>query len=538
MATHALAQNALDAPTHSGTAPGQGNALDANLSTRGRSNERGSQPDYRLRNLVVTGDVADGRGFRGSVGYRAADDFRGTLGTDTLRDFRSYSASSDPLLFQSMSSSSRFDTAQGLGVLEYRRAYGQGPSGAFAEDGRTYGVRATDSVLAVSVRAAIEDRVARDSSTSILQLDGRPRTLRELPNASLILSPVAGWQAVDPRYATYGEHLSPYDVSRLRYMERTLSTRDLVQPFNSRLRTKIQLPGEALDASDRSTQLAPEPYWRANDAIEAKLKQKGEQSVPDAIARIRKRLGDADLWADDIADSRLDVLRDKESRERAAVRRAAARIGEGTGTSTNDGATDTASGAPGGAAEGGEAEVPWDPIEAANLLRHNEVLRTLVPTGEGRATVLLSAAQGAMEDGRYLDAAELFESASMLSPANPLAKAGRAMSLVAGGLPASGGLKLRLLFSSHPEMISMRLDSSLSPPAQRLRDVAALSLSLARESAGIQRADMGLAAAYCGWQLADPTIVRDGLDVLASDPGAIELVAVLRAIWLDPPPGQ
>ncbi len=535
MTAAAPAQNALDAPTHSGTAPGQGNALDANLSTRGRSNDRGSQPDYRSRNLVVTGDVADGRGFRGSVGYRAADDFRGTLGTDTLRDFRSYSASSDPLLFQSLSSSNRFDAAQGLGILEYRRAYGQGPSGAYSADGRSVGTRGTDSVLMVSVRTAIEDQVSRDSSTSILQLDGRPRTLRELPNASLILSPVAGWQAVEPRFAQYGEYLSPYDVSRLRYMERTLSTRDVVQPFNSRLRTKIQLPGEANDSSDRSTQLAPEQYWRANDRIEAKLKQRGEESFPDAIARIRKRLGDADLWADDIADARLDVLRDDEARERATSRRSADRTGDGTGADPGGGATGTEAG---GAVSGADDDKPWDPLEAAEVLRHNEVLGTLVPTGEGRATVLMSAAQGALEDGRYLNAEKLFESASMLSPANPLAKAGRAMSLVAGGLPASGGLRIRLLFASHPEMIAMRLGPELSPPEQRLRDVATTALKMANDTPGIQRADMGLAAAYCGWQLADPAIIKDGLDVLASDPGSAELVAVLRAIWLDPPKAE
>src|SRR6185503_5356216 len=60
------AQNAL----------GSGNALDSNLNaTSGRINAAQKVENFADRNLIVTGDVAGGRGFRGSVGYTASQDF-------------------------------------------------------------------------------------------------------------------------------------------------------------------------------------------------------------------------------------------------------------------------------------------------------------------------------------------------------------------------------------------------------------------------------------------------------------------------------
>src|SRR5688500_16525060 len=87
----ALAQDAL----------GGGNVLDSNLSaTGGRINQPRAQENYRDRNLIVTGDVAGGRGFRGSVGYTAAADFRGRTGSNEIFPFLADSAFSSPGLLQ------------------------------------------------------------------------------------------------------------------------------------------------------------------------------------------------------------------------------------------------------------------------------------------------------------------------------------------------------------------------------------------------------------------------------------------------------
>ena len=66
----AFAQNAL----------GSGDVLDANPAVGfGGRNLPTRLTDYRARNLLITGNVAAGRGFRGTVGYFAANDFRPSL---------------------------------------------------------------------------------------------------------------------------------------------------------------------------------------------------------------------------------------------------------------------------------------------------------------------------------------------------------------------------------------------------------------------------------------------------------------------------
>jgi hypothetical protein len=110
----AHAQNALDAPLHLG--PDQSRALDRNLQVGGgRANQATPQQDYRARNLVVTGDVAGGRGFRGSVGYRAEDDFAAPTSQAATIQFRRDSAYSNPLALNTSIANDRFALATGIG---------------------------------------------------------------------------------------------------------------------------------------------------------------------------------------------------------------------------------------------------------------------------------------------------------------------------------------------------------------------------------------------------------------------------------------
>ena len=70
-------------PSPAQNALGGGTALDGNLIQGGnRFNPSAPVADYRSRNLLVTGNVARGRGFRGTVGYTAEFDFRGPTGSD------------------------------------------------------------------------------------------------------------------------------------------------------------------------------------------------------------------------------------------------------------------------------------------------------------------------------------------------------------------------------------------------------------------------------------------------------------------------
>ena len=115
-----LAQNALDGNLQRSS----GTALDRSLQQGKTVNAATSRQDYRSRNLVVTGDVAGGRGFRGSVGYTAAEDFRGATSDDTTRRFRAAASVSSADALSSISMNDRFSVATGMGVTAYRRDFG------------------------------------------------------------------------------------------------------------------------------------------------------------------------------------------------------------------------------------------------------------------------------------------------------------------------------------------------------------------------------------------------------------------------------
>ena len=78
---------------------GGGRALDANPGVNSRGTNRlENQVDYAARNDLITGNVAGGFGFRGSIDYTAPGAFRGTLGSENLFNFRAQSLNSSPAL--------------------------------------------------------------------------------------------------------------------------------------------------------------------------------------------------------------------------------------------------------------------------------------------------------------------------------------------------------------------------------------------------------------------------------------------------------
>ena len=118
----------------------QGNALDGSLEVgSGGRNYRSARmnaytyQNIQARNLVVTNNVAGGRGFRGDegyvitgvsgAGYNAPGDFAGRLGSDSIYGFNRDSALSSLDLVKSSRSSDAFNIAQGMGVFQYRRDF-------------------------------------------------------------------------------------------------------------------------------------------------------------------------------------------------------------------------------------------------------------------------------------------------------------------------------------------------------------------------------------------------------------------------------
>jgi hypothetical protein len=122
------------APAAGQDALGTGTALDAGLSTRGSMNLPLPREDFRARNLIVTDNVIGGRGFRGSVGYTAANDFRGDIGSDDFYGFRRDSAWTDVTFLNYGATYQQLRFGQSMGLLELRRDF-------YGSSGQTLGER-------------------------------------------------------------------------------------------------------------------------------------------------------------------------------------------------------------------------------------------------------------------------------------------------------------------------------------------------------------------------------------------------------------
>ena len=160
-----ISQNALDGNLQGGN----GSALDSSLQRGTSSNAPRAKQDYRSRNLVVTGDVAGGRGFRGSVGYTAADDFRGATGGETTQAFRANAATTSARSLAAIPMNDRFSVATGIGATAYRRDFVASGIGSTTASGAVAGTSRAgwDSAIVTptSQNAANNARIQLDSFT-------------------------------------------------------------------------------------------------------------------------------------------------------------------------------------------------------------------------------------------------------------------------------------------------------------------------------------------------------------------------------------
>ena len=192
----AHAQNALDAPLHLGSE--QSRALDRNLGVgTGRINQATPQQDYRARNLVVTGDVAGGRGFRGSVGYRAEDDFAAATSQAATIEFRRGSAYSNPLALNTSIANDRFALATGIGSQQYMSDYAYTRMSAMGLTGVALAGRGLETSALGAARARLDLMTVLSTNAASLAAATAPSTVRsvrvpQLGAAQIMVSPFTG----------------------------------------------------------------------------------------------------------------------------------------------------------------------------------------------------------------------------------------------------------------------------------------------------------------------------------------------------------
>ena len=107
--------------------------------------------------------------------------------------------------------------------------------------------------------------------------------------------------------------------------------------------------------------------------------------------------------------------------------------------------------------EGSEQIVPIVPI--VQIVPGDAiVVRRLAGVGQDRFNKYMAKAEELFKEGKYYDAAGTYELASMTKPANPLARVGAALSLLAAGESLSAAVHMKRAIRLFPPLMETRLD--------------------------------------------------------------------------------
>ncbi len=486
------------------------NALDANTAVgSGGRNSRVVGPDYRARNLLVTGNVVAGRGFRGTVGYTAPNDFRDELGSNEFFLFRAGSAYSASALIATGRTFEQLRYGQQLGLLEYRRE-GSGATLGTIREQRVFPRR-----LLIENRIRLDQYAAAATSSSLIEAGSQPDVVGLLADqegraVAASVSSVRGMQLepVEIQYHSLG--LTSFDMARVR--EDMLAGR-AIEPLGSPFDTRFKdLPlGEArVESAVAEGRVEPQ-------TAQLLIEPDREPDYQRILQRIAKRYAQRKNADVDVELSLLDQLDEQFRKLREQLLEAEAA------------AAPDAEQTP----EGDQDEDETSELNLRKLipaLRHGERLKQLASQDRTRFNELLAQAQQRLRDGEYFWAERRFRRALRFVPGHPLATAGMAHAQIGAGLYLPAALSLRRLLTNHPEMIDVQYDQSLLPNRVRLRTVIdALQRRLPEQR---DRASNAFVLAYIGHQLDDRSLVEAGLAVMGEVDPDEPLLGVLREVWL------
>jgi hypothetical protein len=503
------------------------NALDANLhANEGKANPTATREDYRARNLVVTGDVAGGRGFRGNVGYTAEGDFRGSTSGDSSMQFRRDSALSSASLARSQSAGDTFSMMRDSGAIEYRRDF----TGASQRG-------ATGAAPAASTRHRLDQESNRLATERLLTIDtgsspmARYQT-RTGDTGTLTASTVRGIKRESDGSRRGSDRLNLYEAARLQddlrrgLLRMDSSVARSLTPFEiAKLKSEAGKAGARDPRLMSDRDLAIERIKSGGGAYDDmiwKIRRNWQQRPQPKAVRPAAETPQQDTAkppgteeatpeeAEQGLGSAYDTLRRR--LDRAPVATAPE---DGKGLPANTGPEMTAE-------------------EYALLLRHGTQLDAFGEGGKDRLDELLSEGQRAMREGNNFIAEKRFEVALLLKPDDPRATAGLLHCQIGANLPGSASITLRKLFTQSPEMMDVTYAPEALPQPARL--TKALEGARIRLSAKRDTADYGLLVAYLGRLLGDRKVIEEGLAQVTGTPGDDTLANVLRKLWLDAPP--
>ncbi|MEC9157040.1 MAG: hypothetical protein VYB77_02800 [Planctomycetota bacterium] len=539
-----------------------GRSLDANMfmgyaGQRDTTNRPSFRPDYQVGNLLVTGSIAGGKNFRGAVGYLAPKDFREEVGSDEIFPELQGSALSQIQYVNSPMANSRYASAAGLGLYEYRRDYT--PSGevynslqagsinqdrirldrtnAYTSSSNLYDTAVTPSSLYLMVEAESDDDMLISVESNALQGIYSRKMDPLIPQAGIDLFQRASI------YSGIRNGTMDRDEVGLAYRSPTTNVaaeyalNGLGQPIEP-----VGAAGDRLRVDARSRLQSESELDAYEQVVRALVEQyQDDESVnlsvnPEVLERVREEM--------DLVRSLTTGIRRESSSGDGRLFSSPLFEEESTMDLEPDPAASTAP--PGGeetdesASEEEQAEQISDEERREFLRRAAETIRnggridSFVEGQRGRIAELMERGEELLARGAYFDAEARFDHVLDINPGNPLALLGRANAQLGAGLFLSSALSLRKVFGNYPEIIGTRLASRLLPNRTRL--IFAKNRLAERIERGKDLPSYGLCLAYVGRLLGEPDTVREGLSLMDAGVENESLAFILGEVWLDEEP--
>lgn len=514
---------------------GGGDALDNNLNTRsGGRNAPQRLPDFRGRNLLVTGNVVGGRGFRGSVGYTADNDFRGAIGSDDLFDIRALSAPSSIEFINFGRTYTNFRFGQELGLLEFRRAgYG---SSAGRLDEKAYMINA-----AIEIEKRLETASENATTAARLGQEDRPDLVGifTVPDENNTMLFASGSSLGGLKLATEGtwlevSHLGTYDIVRVHADNRSKQDiSHLFREFEPQFETArksdarvepVTQPG-AIDGRPVDSRITGEYKGILRDIADRYGKPEDDAQPADPSEKLKELQGRYDALRKLMSGQEPGAGETPEPTDPIAPRV------PGVGDDPTRGGDEETGPAPRLPDPNRQRVVEQLKLESFGIaLRHDQKITRLAGDPVDRFNEVLDDAERMLRNGRFFQSERRFLHALRFSPNHPLATVGLGHAKLGAGLYLSGSMTLRGMLRRFPELIDAQFEGSLLPSEARL-DLAIHTLRL-RAGEEADRASNGFLMAYIGHQRDDEAVIREGLDLMEAGARDDPLLPALRAIWL------
>lgn len=522
----------LGAPTaRAQDALGAGDALDANLSIDGTSNipSVDTTQAFRVRNLLVTGNVAGGREFRESVGYTAAEDFRGALGSDDIFRFQADSAYSAPnyVLYKDQLTDIRI--GQDLGTLEFRRA-----STVPNIQGSPFNSRVYDSSRELGAASLRLDRLISDVSLSQeIERASESRPMAVAMNAEgqpivPMATSILGLQTLPLEDVRRSAGMSVLDRARMLQEQQQMppGTQQTVEPYNMKF-------ADLLSNENRVQPQSAETRIDNKDSSYEVLMREVAQRYAGVEQLTTDKLSELDTHFTDLKNYLRGDLPATEPGETLP--------GEvPLDTQPSDPLLPSTQ-----VPDDAQPADPTNPVPVVVdptrgviptldsfgiALRHGQVITTYATGNDDRFTELVKQAEESLAAGEYFWAERRFQRALRFQQNHPLATAGRGHAQLGAGLYLPAALTLKFVLARYPELIDLRYSPSLLPPDIRLgQNIEAVR---ERVDQGVDGADMGFLLAYIGHQTGNRTLVEEGLSSFEEHEPNDRLLPLLKSVWL------